>query len=165
MDSAYDSLPWGFPFAADAMLTVIGCALMINGDARMKSNEAAIRAMGEKYAEYVNSGDLERYMSVWAEEGIQMPPNAPAVSSRESIRLAMMPLFDGFHLKMSINDQEIKIAGDWAYSRGTYALDMTPKAGGDSIHVDGKALTIWQRQPDGSWLISRDCFNSNIPLE
>ena len=131
----------------------------------MKADETVLAAMGEEYAKAVESGDVDKFMALWAEKGIQMPPNAPAVCGKDSIRLAMMPLFDGFHLKMSINDQEIKIAGDWAYSRGTYALDMTPKAGGDSIHVDGKALTIWQRQPDGSWLISRDCFNSNIPLE
>ena len=27
--------------------------------------------------------------------------------------------------------------------------------------VDGKYLTIFKRQPDGSWKAYRDCFNSN----
>jgi steroid delta-isomerase-like uncharacterized protein len=42
---------------------------------------------------------------------------------------------------------------------------MTPKAGGETIHAmrDGKALTLYERQSDGSWKIVYDCFNSNVP--
>jgi len=44
---------------------------------------------------------------------------------------------------------------------------MTPKAGGETIHAmpDAKALTLYERQPDGSWKIVYDCFNSNLPRE
>jgi len=40
---------------------------------------------------------------------------------------------------------------------------MTPKAGGKTIKLDGKYLTILERQADGSWKIAIDCFNSNVP--
>jgi ketosteroid isomerase-like protein len=40
---------------------------------------------------------------------------------------------------------------------------MTPKEKGEPIFVDGKYLTIYKKQADGSWKISHDCYNSNVP--
>ena len=150
-------------FLMAAILLATGCTSM--GGAQVKADEAALVAMGDKYVENVNSGDVATYMTAWAEDGIQMPPNAPSVYGKENIWQAMIPVFDNFHTKMSINTEETKVTGDWGYARGTYLFDLKPKAGGDPIHVDGKFLTIYQRQHDGSWLIIRDCFNSNVPLE
>ena len=65
--------------------------------------------------------------------------------------------------KMSITPLEIVIAGPWAYSRGTFTQDLTAKATGQTVHVDGKFLTIFRKQPSGAWKIYRDCFNSNVP--
>ena len=44
-----------------------------------------------------------------------------------------------------------------------YSLKATLKEGGDPLDVmpDGKALTLYERQSDGSWKIVYDCFNSN----
>jgi ketosteroid isomerase-like protein len=41
---------------------------------------------------------------------------------------------------------------------------LTPKEGGDRIEAmpDGKALTLYERQSDGTWKIVCDCFNSNV---
>ncbi|MHC4533430.1 MAG: YybH family protein, partial [Planctomycetota bacterium] len=53
--------------------------------------------------------------------------------------------------------------GDLGYAWGNYTLSLIPKAGGDTAYVDGKYLTVSKRQADGSWKISHDCFNSNVP--
>ena len=38
------------------------------------------------------------------------------------------------------------------------------KAGGETIAMpDGKALTLYKKQADGSWKIAYDCFNANVP--
>jgi ketosteroid isomerase-like protein len=37
------------------------------------------------------------------------------------------------------------------------------KDGGEPIPYDGKFLTIFKRQSDGSWKIHRDIYNSNVP--
>ena len=56
---------------------------------------------------------------------------------------------------MEITPEEIVVVSDWAYARGTYTVD----AGGK--HLEGKFLTIFRRQGDGSWRIFRDIFNPN----
>jgi ketosteroid isomerase-like protein len=76
----------------------------------------------------------------------------------------MKPAFDQFILKIAItSEMEAKVSGNLGFARCTYTLSMVPKAGGETIEYDGKALTILEKQADGSWKIARDCFNSNVP--
>ena len=93
-----------------------------------------------------------------------MPPDAPARIGKEQIRENMKPVFDQFNLKIEVDIAEGKVHGDLGLTRCTYTLDLTPKAGGETIHAmqDGKALTLYERQSDGSWKIVYDCFNSNV---
>jgi ketosteroid isomerase-like protein len=62
-----------------------------------------------------------------------------------------------------IGDMDVQEMGDWAFSvcGGTYTL--IPKDGSPPFVPELKALTIYRRQPDGTWKIHRDCFNSNVP--
>ena len=55
------------------------------------------------------------------------------------------------------------MAGDWAYIRGTYKATLQPKQGGEPVLIDGKYMSILAKQPDGSWKLHRDAFNSNVP--
>jgi len=124
---------------------------------------AAINELWNQYASAVTAGDLDLWISLWTDNGIQMAPDAAAVIGKEQIRAKYESIFPQFIFKMAITNKETRVAGDWAYARGTYTLSMTPKAGGETINIDGKFLTILKRQVDGSWKIFRDCFNSNVP--
>lgn len=92
-----------------------------------------------------------------------MPPETPAQIGKEQIQERMKPLFDQLIVKIPITIKEVRIADDLAFSRGTYTLSTTPKAGGETTKRSGKYLTIFERQADGSWKIARDCFNYNAP--
>jgi ketosteroid isomerase-like protein len=59
---------------------------------------------------------------------------------------------------------EIRVTGDWAYSRYSYTWILTPVPGGESVEVSGKGIWIVQRQPDGSWKIAREIWNNDKPL-
>lgn len=128
-----------------------------------KADLAAIKEKLNQFAVTVNAGDFDGWISLWADNGIQMPPDTPARIGKEQIRAGMKPAFDQFILKMSITNEELRVSGDLGFARGTYTEFMTPKAGGETIEYDGKYLTILERQADGSWKVARDCFNSNTP--
>ena len=131
----------------------------------MERDVAAVKEVLNKYAEFCNAGDFASWMSLWADDGVQMPPDAPTKVGKEQIREAMKPIFDQFDLKIEINTLEGRVHGDYGLTRCTYWHDLIPKAGGETIHAmpDGKALTLYERQSDGSWKIVYDCFNSNKP--
>ena len=127
------------------------------------SDVDSVKEMLAKYAKGCNTGDFDFWMSLWTDDGVQMPPNTPVRIGKEQIRDGMKPVFDQFKLKIEVNLDEAKVFGDYGLTRCTYTLDLIPKAGGETIHAepDGKALTIFRRHSDNSWKILYDCFNSN----
>ncbi|HEU4682596.1 MAG TPA: nuclear transport factor 2 family protein, partial [Gemmatimonadales bacterium] len=109
-----------------------------------------------------NAGDIDRWVALWTEDGIQMPPDEPAVVGKERIRARNQHVLDQFTFDIGITNEESRTAGDWGFARGTYKATLTPKKGRKSIPINGKYMTILARQGDGSWKIHRDIFNSNV---
>lgn len=123
----------------------------------------AVTAIWDEYEASLSAGDVDRWVELWSEEGIQLPPGEPPVVGKEAIRARnKAALTDLFDITMSITNEEVQVGGDWAVARGVYTATLTPKAGGDDVLVDGKYMTLLQRQADGSWKIYRDIFNSNV---
>ncbi len=155
----------GLVVAAGALLGAAGCA-PTTGTPSTEADVAANKQIWVNYASCVETGDGKGWLSQYDENGIQLRPDAPARSKAEldaQVPGAFKKRVDDNVVKMAINPLEIVVAGPWAYSRGLYTQDLTSKATGKVTHVDGKFLTIFLRQPDGSWKIYRDCFNSNVP--
>ncbi len=63
-------------------------------------------------------------------------------------------------MKATTND--LMVAGDLAVETGSYQLTMVPKKGKPTPEK-GKYLTVWKRQPDGTWKIVRDIDNTDTP--
>ena len=63
----------------------------------------AVKEIIENYAKGCNTGDFDLWMSLWADDGIQMPPNTPMRIGKEQIREGMKPLFDQFNLKIEVD--------------------------------------------------------------
>ena len=124
---------------------------------------AAIEEVMSQYAVASNAGDFELWMSLMTDDTIKMPPDAPAIYGIEELRATYKPFFDNLTTEMVLYPEEAQVDGDMGLARGTYTFTMTPKAGGEPILGDGKYLTLCKRQADGSWKISHDCFNSNVP--
>lgn len=135
-------------------------------DKESKENITAIKEMLNQYAIGCNKGDFDLWISLWADDGTQMPPDAPPRKGKAEIRLGMKPVFDDMKLDIDIKSvDDVEVHGDLGLTRCKYSLKLTPKAGGDTIDAmpDGKALTLFRKQTDGSWKIVYDCFNSNVP--
>ena len=60
---------------------------------------------------------------------------------------------------------EVEGAGDLAYARGTYEMDVAVPGAPAPVHDKGKFIEIWKKQSDGSWKVARDIFNSDLPME
>jgi uncharacterized protein (TIGR02246 family) len=126
---------------------------------------AAIEEVLNQYAVALNTGDLELWLSLHADDVVKMPPNAPAIFGQDALRAKMEPAFDNFTFEMALYPEQAQVSGDLGFARGNYTVSMTPKAGGETIITmpDGKYSTICKRQADGSWKIYIDCYNSNVP--
>ena len=142
-----------------AVLLMSGCATTSRGGS--EADVEAIREIWKTYSTARVAGDADVWLSLWDEGGIQMPPGAPARGKDVLDQIIPEGFAAGGVSSMNIYPEEVTVAGGWAYTRGTY--DSERVVGGKAVRVDGKFLTILKRQPDGTWRIYRDCFNSNVP--
>lgn len=155
----------GATMVVAALLMTFGAAALACADST-EAASAAVRQVWINYAAYVETGDTAGWLSQYDAEGIQMRQDSPARGRPELdafVISSWKARMDAFDTKMSITPMEINVAGAWAYSRGIYTQDMTAKATKKTSHFEGKFLTIFKKQDDGSWKIYRDCFNSNLP--
>jgi ketosteroid isomerase-like protein len=147
--------------AVAAAVLLAGCATMSKGST--DADVAAIKEIWKTYSSARVAGDAALWLSLWDKEGIQMPPDIPARGKSVLDEVIPKGFAAGGVASMNIYPEEITVAGQWAYTRGTYDSDRV--VGANTVRVDGKFLTILKRQPDGSWKIYRDCFNSNVPAK
>ena len=137
--------------------------------ADVEADIAAIQAVISRYAAAVEAADAEQYLSCWDDDGVQMPPDAPAVFGKEKIGANVSANFQqrlaaGTHVDMNIPiPEEVQVLGDYAFTRGTYTVSVTTPDGDPLAFVDGKVLSIWRRQADAEWKLYIDTFNSNVP--
>ena len=128
----------------------------------MTSLKDAIKEIWNQYTSTLIAGDLDRWITLWIDDGIQMPPGAPPNIGKETI----YAFVGGYPpvTEMVVNSEEVREAGDWGFSRGNYWLVMAPKEG-ETVKAEGKFLTVFEKQADGSWKIARDIFNYNAPSQ
>lgn len=124
---------------------------------------AAVEANWAEYSAALNSDDIDRWAALWLDDGVQMPPGTALREGKATIAEAVGASMEAFAYDMEITNLEVLLSGDMAVARGLYTAELTPKAGGDNVYVDGKYMSVLMRQPDGSWKIYRDIFNSNVP--
>ena len=127
--------------------------------------DEALKRTREAHVAALNSGDVDGWAGAFSEDGVQMPPNAPANVGRDNMRAWSGAFLGAFRAEFSLAPEEVQLAGaDWAFERDTYEITLTPKAGGEPIQDGGKYITIYERQTDDRWAMARDIWNSNNPL-
>ena len=144
-------------FLGIAILSMIACTTKVNAEADVE----AIKSTLEKFDAALNASDLDGLMSCFTEGSVRMPPNRPALVGKEAIRDMFQSRFERITTEVHNTSEEVIVCGDWAFVRGTYTVTSTPKVGGEPIRNIGKWITIWQRQPDGSWKLHRGIYNSD----
>lgn len=124
----------------------------------------AIKNVIEREVAAANAGDAVAFRAIFTDDMATMPPNQQAVRG-EQVEPWLRAFFDQFSVQLEpYSNEQFVVAGDWAFHLYSYEWTLTPKAGGDPITDKGKGIHILQRQPDGSWLLAVDTWNSDLPL-
>ncbi|MBI4519931.1 MAG: nuclear transport factor 2 family protein [Gemmatimonadetes bacterium] len=124
----------------------------------------AITRTNQEWTASIKAGNVDQMVAPLTADAVLLPPNEPAAVGLEAVRAWSQRMVDQvtFTEGTSVRD-EVVVVGDWAFTRGTFHGTFQPKAGGAAVSDVTKYMLIWRRQPDGSWRISRDIWNSNNP--
>lgn len=123
----------------------------------------AIERVRDAHVTALNADDAEAWVAQFTEDGVQMPPNAPANLGRTMIRSWSQAFLGQFRLQFALAVEEVRVLGEWGFERGGYTISLHPKAGGPLMQDKGKYITVYQLKPGDSWRIARDIWNSSNP--
>jgi len=120
------------------------------------------RTLAEAYS--TSEDPLETWFASTTDDFRVLAPGIPMAEGREASRAVFAELEDqpGYSLKYTPEIVEVGGAADLGYTIGTYHMTL-PGSDGGIEEIEGKYLTIWKRQPDGSWKAAVDMFNSDGP--
>ena len=127
------------------------------------SPESLIKSQHEEANAALSRGDLDSLMSAYADDVISLPPNQPALVGKAAVQTMWEQTLTDFAIQVSVNVEEVEVAGSWAFERGTFKMKLSPRAGGAPIEDTGKYLDVLRQQADGSWKYSRVSWNSSQP--
>jgi ketosteroid isomerase-like protein len=121
----------------------------------------AIKTASDAFAKTMVAGDRSAVVKLYSETASFLPPNDKAVTGRAAIQAWLQNLPPVKEMKLT--PVEIDGRGDLAYVMGTFTMTLAPAGAPGPVTDAGKYVEIRRRQADGSWLISVDIFNSDLP--
>lgn len=133
------------------MVSVVACA----PSGSKQSPELA--AMDEAWENALNSGDMDALKAMYTTDARIMPPNAPLGQGQDAVSASFQGMVDA-GLQGDLETVEAIAAADMGYRLGTYTI-FAP----DGSAIDrGKYIETW-RNEGGTWKISSDIWNSDMP--
>jgi ketosteroid isomerase-like protein len=100
------------------------------------------------------------YMSFYAEDAVEVPNGAPILSGKETIAKTMGFLDNKDNqLTWSPVGADIAASGDLGYTYGNYEF-RTKDEDGRPVVDHGHYMSVWKKQPDGSWKVVLDMGNA-----
>lgn len=120
----------------------------------------AIRAVVDDFLAAFNAGDVQAAAPLYTGDIVQLAPDGPVLEGRAATVQALEDFLAQFPSAptQTATTDEVTVHGDIAIARGTWTVRQTPAEGEEQVR-NGKWLTVHQRQPDGSWPISRWIWN------
>lgn len=127
------------------------------------SAEQSIRRAVEEFTRAYNAGDLQNLAEIFAEDLIDMSAGEPTRTGEEARKdfvARVAATHAKFRPRLEIHIEELRIAGEWAYQRGSLLVTLIPKEGGDTSFISQRYLEIWKRESGGKWKIAIEMDNT-----
>ena len=153
------------------MRRVIGLAalaaavLTVGASAQQKgTDEAAIAKLRAAYQTAAGTQDGAALAKLFAPDGVEMPPNAPAAKGRPAIEAFHKAFVKQWMMHgITITSTATKITGDTGYDIGTYKQQIMAQSTGAVVDDVGKYVVLLRKDASGGWLITHAIYNSDNP--
>ena len=149
-----------------ALIILVGCSQNSRAP-DVATHEADLRSLREAQAAAIEafaSKNADQMVSAYSAEANLMFPNSPILHG-EDLRTAIKALAadPNFSIRFSTDKAEVAKSGEVGYTRGTYTMTMSDPKTKKALREKGKYVTIYARQPDGSWKMIEDIDNPDAP--
>ena len=118
------------------------------------ADERAIREVIATWFEATKAGDTAKVLSLMSDDVVFLVAGKRPFGKQEFA--AAQQEQKGVRFDATSQVREIHVTGDWAYCWTDLSVVATPEKGGSPVKRSGNTMSIFRRQPDGTWLLARD---------
>ena len=120
----------------------------------MSPDERAIRDVIANWLRASAEGDASTVLSLMTDDVVFLVAGRPPFGKKEFA--AGQNALATHRIETRSEVLEVVVDGDLGYARSHLTVAMTPVGGGATLRRSGPTLSIFRRQNDGRWLLSRD---------
>lgn len=124
----------------------------------------AIDSANAHFVAAMVNGDTAAMIANYADDAVVLGAGEKAARGRDAIVKSMGAVRETKVSAFALKTEDVIVSGEYAIETGAYDMTMRPKASA-AMHDVGKYIVVWQHQPDGSWKIIRDIWNSDGPAK
>lgn len=140
--------------------SVAFASVLWSGALCAQSADGRIRQLLHRVEEGYRAADVDLVARAMTDDVILLPSGAVAVHGEDAVRARYQTYFRRGGIALVMNPQEIRMGDGWAIVRGTMSGQRADATDEDGMIV-GKFMMVVDRQPDGSYLLSRLIWNDD----
>jgi ketosteroid isomerase-like protein len=121
--------------------------------------ESQIRGLTQDFATSFNTGNYDQAASVFAHDGVLMPPLLEAAYGQKPVERLLRQLGDAGYSDLRLETTRIEHSGDMAMELGHFTV-VARHTDGSPFAEHGKYVRVWRRF--GAWLLMADCWSRTV---
>jgi uncharacterized protein (TIGR02246 family) len=158
---------WSIGIRLAACVMLYACAAQqqlstSGGSTRGATVRAQIEQAAARFSDAFNRGDVTALAAMYDTGAVVLAPNAPPMRGRQNIEAFWAGARQQGFKTVNLVVNSVELIDGHAIELGTYTLVVQPPGQGE-ITDRGKYMVLWRRQPDGTWKLYRDMFNTSMP--
>jgi ketosteroid isomerase-like protein len=149
------------------LFSILFALLFVASFANAQDNmdlQQKIQIMNDEMADLMLSGDESTIWNYYSEDVISMPSYQPMMKGLDACKASSEQMMaSGMKITAfkSVNT-DLLVSGDFVIDIGSYEITMTMPQMGDMPYTDnGKYLTVWKTQDDGSLKVVAETWNTD----
>lgn len=132
-----------------------------------EQSAAAVKTADMQWSKAAQTHDMVALDSYYADDATVLPANAEMITNKSgAMKYWMDNLTKDVEVSWTPMYVEVSKSDDMAYVVGSYTMTTKPAKGkkGNPVTDQGKYLSVWKKQADGSWKAEADTWNSDKAL-
>jgi uncharacterized protein (TIGR02246 family) len=122
----------------------------------MSTDEQAIRDLINLWHRATAAGDVETILGLMTDDVVFLVPGHPPMEGRSSFEHGLRAVLVHNRIVSTGEVQEVEVSGNLAYCWTKLTVKVVPLSDGNEVIRAGNALSIFRKQSNGSWALTRD---------
>src|SRR5713101_9070419 len=152
------------------LVTLVALPMLLSSCASSPpdTHDADVLALKDTEAGWVKDAatkDVEKWVAHYTDDASVLLPDTPILTGKDAIRGGLKPMMSDPNFAVTFGATKVDVAksGDLGYTQRTYSMTTSNPKTKAPVTEQGKYLTVYRKQVDGTWKAVEDTFMADAP--